>query len=36
MIDGHLFDKLETIARVIRGNKRPFGGLQVFHILLKF
>lgn len=29
MIDGSLFDKLEEIGRIIRGDKRPFGGLQV-------
>ncbi|KAK4687337.1 ATP-dependent DNA helicase PIF1, partial [Tremellales sp. Uapishka_1] len=29
MIDGHLFDKLEEIGRKIRGNDKPFGGLQV-------
>ena len=29
MVDGDLFDKLETIARLVRGNGRPFGGIQV-------
>jgi ATP-dependent DNA helicase PIF1 len=29
MIDGSLFDKLEEIGRIIRGDKTPFGGLQV-------
>ena len=29
MVDGDLFDKLETIARSIRGNARPFGGIQL-------
>lgn len=29
MIDGDLFDKLEAVARVVRGNNRPFGGIQV-------
>ncbi|GFZ43640.1 hypothetical protein JCM24511_01360 [Saitozyma sp. JCM 24511] len=29
MIDGSLFDKLEEIGRIIRGDKRPFGGLQM-------
>ena len=29
MVDGDLFDKLEGIARSIRNNGRPFGGLQL-------
>ncbi|CAJ0841666.1 16019_t:CDS:10 [Entrophospora sp. SA101] len=29
MLDGELFDKLEYIARKIRNNPRPFGGLQL-------
>lgn len=29
MVDGELFDKLEEIARTIRNDGRPFGGIQV-------
>ena len=29
MVDGDLFDKLEEIARRIRNNGRPFGGIQI-------
>lgn len=29
MLDGELFDKLEVIARKIRRNDRPFGGIQL-------
>lgn len=29
MVDGALFDKLENIARLIRRNNKPFGGIQV-------
>lgn len=29
MVDGDLFDKLEEIARSIRNNARPFGGIQL-------
>lgn len=29
MIDADLFDKLEQIAVAIRGDTRPFGGMQV-------
>ena len=29
MVDGDLFDKLEEIARLIRNNGRPFGGIQL-------
>ena len=29
MVDGELFDKLETIARLVRGSGRPFGGIQL-------
>lgn len=29
MIDGRLFDKLEQIARTVRKNQKPWGGLQV-------
>jgi ATP-dependent DNA helicase PIF1 len=29
MVDGDLFDKLEQIARMIRNNGRPFGGIQL-------
>ncbi len=29
MIDGDLFDKLEHVARVIRNNGSPFGGIQL-------
>lgn len=29
MVDGELFDKLETIARTVRKNGRTFGGIQL-------
>lgn len=29
MVDGELFDKLEEIARVVRDNDQPFGGIQL-------
>lgn len=29
MVDGDLFDKLSEIARIIRKNGRPFGGIQL-------
>ncbi|KAJ1522289.1 hypothetical protein ONE63_002588 [Megalurothrips usitatus] len=29
MVDGRFFDKLEYIAREVRGNDRPFGGIQL-------
>jgi ATP-dependent DNA helicase PIF1 len=29
MIDGKLFEKLEEVARIIRENTQPFGGIQV-------
>lgn len=29
MVDGLYFEKLERVARVVRGNDRPFGGLQL-------
>jgi ATP-dependent DNA helicase PIF1 len=29
MVDADLFDKLEGIAKTIRGNGRPFGGIQL-------
>jgi len=29
MLDPVLFDKLETIARVVRNNHKPFGGIQI-------
>ena len=29
MVDGDLFDKLEAIARIVRNNGRPFGGIQL-------
>lgn len=29
MVDGELFDKLEGVARSIRNNGRPFGGIQL-------
>jgi len=29
MIDGKFFDTLEEIARYVRGNERPFGGIQL-------
>ena len=29
MVDGELFDKLEAIARTIRNNGRPFGGIRL-------
>jgi ATP-dependent DNA helicase PIF1 len=29
MVDGDLFDKLEQIARSLRNNGRPFGGIQL-------
>ena len=29
MVDGDLFDKLESVARNIRNNGRPFGGIQL-------
>jgi ATP-dependent exoDNAse (exonuclease V) alpha subunit len=28
MVDGRFFEKLEAIAREVRGNERPFGGIQ--------
>jgi ATP-dependent DNA helicase PIF1 len=34
MLDGDLFDKLSSIANMIRNNQRPFGGLQVCEHLL--
>lgn len=29
MLDPVLFDKLENIARIVRGDERPFGGIQL-------
>ena len=29
MLDGELFDKLETVARATRGSQEPFGGIQL-------
>ncbi|KIW00204.1 uncharacterized protein PV09_08244 [Verruconis gallopava] len=29
MVDGELFDKLEEVARILRNNGRPFGGIQL-------
>ena len=29
MVDGQLFDQLEYVARAIRGNQKPFGGIQL-------
>ena len=29
MVDGDFFDKLEELARKIRNNGRPFGGIQI-------
>ena len=29
MVDADLFDKLENIARIVRSNGRPFGGIQL-------
>jgi ATP-dependent DNA helicase PIF1 len=29
MLDDVFFGKLETLARLIRGNKRSFGGIQL-------
>jgi ATP-dependent DNA helicase PIF1 len=29
MVDGDLYDKLEHVARAIRNNGRPFGGIQL-------
>lgn len=29
MMDGDLFDKLEQVARSLRKNEKPFGGMQV-------
>ena len=41
MIDGELFEKVEHIARTIKQDERPFGGIQlvlcgfVFSVLSK-
>ena len=29
MLDGYLFEELESIARRIRNDNRPFGGIQL-------
>ncbi|KAF3930680.1 hypothetical protein ABW19_dt0208047 [Dactylella cylindrospora] len=29
MVDGELFDKLEGVARILKNNGRPFGGIQL-------
>ena len=29
MLDGKLFDKFEQLGRALRGNSRPFGGIQL-------
>lgn len=29
MVEAALFEKLEYIARVVRGNQYPFGGIQL-------
>ncbi|KAH8835850.1 PIF1-like helicase-domain-containing protein [Flagelloscypha sp. PMI_526] len=34
MIDGRLFDKLENIARLVRRDDRPFGGITVYNFIL--
>jgi len=31
MVDGQFFDRVNQIGQKIRGNTRPFGGLQVSH-----
>lgn len=36
MVDAELFDKLENIARKIRNNENPFGGIQVLDIIYFF
>ena len=29
MIDAELFDKIEAVARAVRKNETPFGGIQL-------
>lgn len=29
MVDADLFDKLDEIARILRGSHEPFGGMQI-------
>jgi ATP-dependent DNA helicase PIF1 len=29
MVDGAMFDKLESLARTLRKDERPFGGIQL-------
>jgi len=29
MVDGEFFEKMENVARVVRGNNKPFGGIQL-------
>lgn len=29
MVEGDLFDKLESIARILRKSNKPFGGIQL-------
>ena len=29
MVDGEYFKKLEAVARSVKGNDRPFGGIQL-------
>ena len=29
MVDGNYFKKLEAVAKAVRGNDRPFGGIQL-------
>ena len=29
MIDAGLFDKIEEVARIVRNNEKPFGGIQI-------
>lgn len=29
MIDGRFWDKLEGVARIVRKNTKPFGGMQI-------
>lgn len=29
MVDGQFFDQLEYVARAVRGNEKPFGGIQL-------
>ena len=29
MVDGNLFQKVEEVARIVRKDQRPFGGIQL-------